>query len=535
MNNQNESPFGNPRFLLALGVTFLGLWFWQYYMNKNFPQNSIKNETPIVNSTSTKSVGVSSAGVVNGVGPSTAVSGTTLASTNNIKEENFLNYEDENVSFKISSQGMGIRNYVLKNYKSRNNENITFEIGFGQMAQLYKNEIIHFEIKKINDLTFQGSAIINGKVVTKTLTFNKNLYSFNSALNFESGLESFETSFFQQHTIPKNENFLMPSFEQQDFIFIENGSTKDNNISSLKENETFNSQSTSSSLSAVGTQYFALAVVNKSSITPALNNKLFQNIASVEVKYDIKGSTINEINQIYYLGPKKSEILNQVDPQLIEVLNYGIFGFISKLLLKLMMILHGFLGNWGYTIIALTLIVRVILLPFNVMSFRSAQAMQKIKPKMDAVREKFKDDPMRMNKETMALMKENNANPLSGCLPMLLQIPIFFAMWKTIGSSIEIYQQPFFGWITDLSYHDSYFLLPLLMGVTMYFQQKLTPTTMDATQAKILSFMPIIFTLFMLTLPSGLTLYNFVSALFGVIQQYLLLRDINKSQTPQLV
>ncbi len=116
-------------------------------------------------------------------------------------------------------------------------------------------------------------------------------------------------------------------------------------------------------------------------------------------------------------------------------------------------------------------------------------------------------------------------DPVSGCLPMLIQIPIFFALWKTIGSSIELYQQPFFGWITDLSAHDPYFVLPVLMGITMFFQQKLTPTTMDPTQAKILNFMPIIFCIFMLSLPSGLTLYNFISALFGVIQQYFLLRD----------
>jgi YidC/Oxa1 family membrane protein insertase len=130
----------------------------------------------------------------------------------------------------------------------------------------------------------------------------------------------------------------------------------------------------------------------------------------------------------------------------------------------------------------------------------------------------------------MALMKENNANPLSGCLPMLLQIPIFFAFFATISTSVELYHQPFFGWIRDLSSYDPIFILPILMGVTMFFQQKLTPTTMDPLQAKILNFMPLIFTLFMVTLPSGLTLYNFISALFGVVQQYFLLKE-TKSQS----
>jgi YidC/Oxa1 family membrane protein insertase len=187
--------------------------------------------------------------------------------------------------------------------------------------------------------------------------------------------------------------------------------------------------------------------------------------------------------------------------------------------------MHDLLGNWGLAIIGMTIIVRAILLPFNVISFKSAQAMQRIKPQMDAIREKYKNDPMRLNKETMALMKDQKANPISGCLPMLIQIPIFFALWRAISSSVELYQQPFFGWITDLSSHDSFFVLPILMGITMYLQQKLTPSTMDPMQAKILAFMPIIFSLFMITLPSGLTLYNFISALFGVIQQYFLLKQ----------
>jgi len=338
---------------------------------------------------------------------------------------------------------------------------------------------------------------------------------------------------YQKHFIPKNTNFLMPSFELQDFIFIENGKTQDQNISSLKENEGFLKTALAPSLVSVGTQYFSVAAVNKSEVIPTVTNKVEKNMASIEVNFDLKNSNVKSLSQIIYLGPKKSDVLLAIDPTLPEVMNYGMFGFISKILMKIMISLHGFLGNWGLAIIALTLIVRTILLPFNVISFRSAQAMQKIKPKMDAIRERYKDDPLRMNKETMALMKDQSANPLMGCLPMLIQIPIFFALWRAIGSSIEIYQQPFFGWIHDLSYHDPMFVFPILMGITMYLQQKLTPTTMDPTQAKILNFMPILFTLFMLTLPSGLTLYNFISSLFGVTQQFFLLRD-NKAKDTQL-
>jgi YidC/Oxa1 family membrane protein insertase len=169
------------------------------------------------------------------------------------------------------------------------------------------------------------------------------------------------------------------------------------------------------------------------------------------------------------------------------------------------------------------------------MSFKSMKAMQQIQPHVQVLREKHKDDPMTLNKEMMALMKENKANPLGGCLPMLLQIPIFFALYKVIGSSVELYQSPFFGWIQDLSAHDKFYVLPVLMGISMFLQQKLTPmTTLDPTQAKIMMFLPVVFSLFMLNLPSGLTLYMFVSTVFGIIQQKLMLGN-TQAKTPVLV
>jgi YidC/Oxa1 family membrane protein insertase len=186
-------------------------------------------------------------------------------------------------------------------------------------------------------------------------------------------------------------------------------------------------------------------------------------------------------------------------------------------------------GNWGLAIICLTLLVRLCVLPFAMMSAKSMKAMQKIQPLLQTLREKYKDDPMALNRETMALMKEHKANPIGGCLPMLLQIPVFFALYRVIGSSIELYHSPFYGWIHDLSSADKFYVLPILMGGTMFLQQKMTPTTMDPAQAKIMAFLPLIFILFMLQLPSGLTLYMTVSAIFGIVQQFFFLRDSKKA------
>ncbi|MCM2352736.1 MAG: membrane protein insertase YidC [Pseudobdellovibrio sp.] len=527
MNQKQESPFGNPRFLMALALTFFGLWGWQYYLSKKYPQKPTEQVAVATTASGTATVAPSEAQM------NPAASGTVAAATTIpvVEEEKTFSYEDENVKFDVSSKGLGVKNYTLKKYTDRKGAHIQFESTEGQAELLANNNVVNFSVEKTGESQFIGIATVDGKKITRKLTFHKDTESFDSETEFDAGLDTLSLKLFQKHHKPESTSFLTPSFEQQDFIWIEAGSTKSESIAGLKENEGFLKTAPAATLASIGTQYFTAASINRADIVPSVSNKVENNMASVNISYNLKDAKITKVSQAIYLGPKVTNTLAKIDKQLTETLNYGMFGFISAILMKLMVFMFGVFGNWGLAIIALTLVVRAVLLPFNVMSFRSAQAMQKVKPKLDAIRERFKDDPMRMNKETMAVMKENNANPLSGCLPMLIQIPIFFALWRAIGSSIEIYQQPFFGWITDLSYHDPFFVFPILMGITMFLQQKMTPTTMDPTQAKILNFMPILFTLFMLTLPSGLTLYNFVSALFGVIQQYFLLKE-TKNNSP---
>lgn len=207
------------------------------------------------------------------------------------------------------------------------------------------------------------------------------------------------------------------------------------------------------------------------------------------------------------------------------------FAVIARPILKLLKLIHEGVPNWGLAIILLTIVVRLIVLPFNIYSYRSMKVMQKLQPEMNRVRERYKDLPadqkLQMNQEIMDLMKKHKANPMGGCLPMLLQLPVFLALYQVLGQSIELYRAPFFLWITDLSSKDSYFVLPVLMGGAMFLNQKMTPTTMDPAQAKIMMWMPLIFSFFMISLPSGLTLYIFVSTLFGIGQQYYFVRDRN--------
>jgi YidC/Oxa1 family membrane protein insertase len=181
---------------------------------------------------------------------------------------------------------------------------------------------------------------------------------------------------------------------------------------------------------------------------------------------------------------------------------------------------YKYIPNYGLAIIILTILIRLITFPLQWKSFKSMKKMQKIQPDLQKIREKYKDEPQKLQSETMELFKRAGANPLSGCLPLLLQMPFFFAIYKVLYSAVELVDAPFVAWIVDLSVKDPYYVLPVLMTISMFLQQKLTPqSTMDPTQQKVMLLMPIIFGFIMHSLPAGLVLYIFVSTIFGLLQQ----------------
>jgi YidC/Oxa1 family membrane protein insertase len=205
--------------------------------------------------------------------------------------------------------------------------------------------------------------------------------------------------------------------------------------------------------------------------------------------------------------------------------DFGFFGIIAVPILRGLQFFYDLIPNYGIAIILLTILIRFILFPLQWKSFKSMKKMQVLSPELQKLREKFKDDPQRMQKETMDLFKRSGANPLGGCLPLLMQMPIFFAFYQVLYNAVELVGAPFAWWIVDLSIKDPYYVLPILMGISMVGQQKLTPTaTMDATQRRIMMIMPLVFTFIMKDLPAGLNLYIFVSTVFGIVQQLIVYR-----------
>jgi len=212
---------------------------------------------------------------------------------------------------------------------------------------------------------------------------------------------------------------------------------------------------------------------------------------------------------------------DEQDAKLADAIEFGWFAVLCRPMLWLLKVFFKMFGNWGIAIILLTVVVKLLTLYWTQKSMRSMKQMQRLKPKIDELRAKFKDDKERLNQEMMALYKIHKVNPLGGCLPMLIQMPIWFALYRTLGNAVELYRSNFAGWITDLTAPDPYYVLPIAMGISMYAQQAITPQPMEGTQAKMMKyFMPGFFTLMMLALPSGLTLYIFVNTVLTMIHQW---------------
>ena len=238
-----------------------------------------------------------------------------------------------------------------------------------------------------------------------------------------------------------------------------------------------------------------------------------------------------------YAGPKRIDYLRDVGGDVDEAIDFGWFGVIGRPLLMVMRFAHDFTGSWPLAIIILTVMVKALLWPVMGKSMKSMRKMQLLKPELEAIKKRLtkeakakgldKPDPQELNKETFALYKRHGANPLGGCLPMFLQMPVYIALYRTIYSSVELYNQPLFMWITDLTQKDPYYALPVLLGGVMFLQQKIMPNPGgdDAQRKMLMYFMPIMFSFMMMSLPSGLTLYILVNTVLSIVQNLWLRRE----------
>ncbi len=230
-----------------------------------------------------------------------------------------------------------------------------------------------------------------------------------------------------------------------------------------------------------------------------------------------------------YIGPKEQKQLAEVSESLKLTVDYGMLTFLAQPLFWLLKYIEKLVGNWGWSIVILTLLIKLVFYKLSETSYRSMANMRRVTPKITQIRERYGDDRQRMSQAMMDLYKKEKINPLGGCLPILVQIPVFIALYWVLLESVELRQAPFILWIQDLSIRDPFYVLPLLMGISMFLQQQLNPPPPDPIQAKVLKVLPFVFTLFFAFFPSGLVLYWLVNSVLSILQQWYITRRIEKA------
>lgn len=542
---ENKDQIFDKKTVLAIilaGAVFFG---WQSYLTKKYPP-------PVTGPSSTEASPTDGSLANSGDGSTTTgdsatatTSGVVAATTSPINSGVTEKLTDVVLpwgKFQISSLGMGLKNVVLTGHTTRENEPIRLgETDDTLFALKFITTLsaVPFNISTPDKNTFVGEfTSAAGMKIVKTMVFSDEDGSIRTRIKIENPEPAFaglQVQMSERQHVYDSGSFLIPSFEHQEFVVHYSGEVERFNVSHM--GEVIERTLSSVAMVAIGSQYFATAISDKSEIIPEV--RLFAKPLPSENTKDIVQNVSASLNYrpanlrpvmlleyVGYAGPKSHSVLKSVDSEMIGIINFGFFASIAKLMLVLLQWFHSFVANWGVSIILLTILVRIFVLPFNIVSYKSMKKMQKIQPMIASLKERYSNDPQKLNTEMMSLMREEKVNPLGGCIPMLLQMPVFFALYQVLGQSIELYQAPFIFWIKDLSLKDPFYVLPVLMGVAMFIQQKITPTpSMDETQRKIMMFLPILFSLMMVALPSGLTLYILVSTVFGVVQQQIFMRD----------
>lgn len=531
--NEQQENFLDTRTLVAVvlvGLVFMG---WQMYLQKKYPQptkpavategKEISGQSP----TQSKSAAVDGAATP---APEGKVRPAVQAEAETA--EKLMHYQSENFAFDISSHGMGLKAIHLLKYKTRDGRTVvmgTPDEGSLPMETRVAGQTqpLNFKIEKVNDNLFVGRANAGGVQITKTMQIDPEKYVLDYKIETSGSDPKFTgvtTTLIEDVEPESSLSALNPRRQMQEF-YVEASDNKDRthfSTDDVKKNWS------KVRLASVGSQYFTQVIMDKSEVLPDAAGVLNHagKSAGITLQYPVLNPGAGmQLAYTAFIGPKSLSLIRQVDDHLAHVVDFGYFEWIGKNIMSLLVWFHGISGNWGWAIVLLTCFVRLVVLPANIYSFKSMRKMQDIQPQLKELRERYKDDQQKQQQATLALMKEAKVNPLSGCLPILLQLPIFWALYQVLGNCIELYQAPWVLWIHDLSIKDPFYILPVVMGVTMFVQQKLTPNTMDPAQAKVMLMMPLVFTFFMASLPSGLTLYMLIGAIFSVAQQFYFIKQ----------
>lgn len=367
---------------------------------------------------------------------------------------------------------------------------------------------------------------------TKRYRFKRNSY----VIGVEYQIQNPTKSAWQGNLYNQLQRMPIPDSEQQDFIYTYTGGViyseeeKYEKISFSDMEDNNLSREIEGGWAAMIQHYFLAAWLPNDYekfryYTRAAGNDRYI-IGMTSPTYQVEAGKEQTLNNDLYVGPKVQKVLEEIAPGLELTVDYGMLTFIAKPLFWLLDQIHSLVNNWGWSIIFLTLIIKLVFYKLSEASYKSMANMRRVQPRMQALKERCGDDRAQMNKALMDLYKKEKINPLGGCFPILIQIPVFIALYWVLLESVEMRQAPFMLWIQDMSTADPYFVLPVLMGVTMVIQQKLNPTPLDPIQAKLMMILPLVFTVFFAFFPAGLVLYWVVNNILSIAQQWYITRKV---------
>ncbi len=521
MSNSKKS-FLDSNTILAMALTFIIFIGWQKYMDKYYPQpkKDIVAEQNVQKVVDKKNI--EKAGAI--------ATGEDLLSDDeqDLIQEKILKQDDEFWSFDINSKGMSVDKVVIKKINKVATKFYEFKNTKHFYSTAINGEVLNFELNRSGGNEFTGKAFYQGKTIKKVVKFNSEKFTFSVKISVSGeGPSKFSIQQLVKAQIqePKNKILFLPAFKRNEF-YVSGAKDTERKILTTKTVSEEPESYPVSDLASIGDEYFTAAILNRGKILPNVIFNQKNKDLDLTVSYDFTDLiNINEVEYDLFIGPKNPDLLESVSPDLVGVINFMHLGFLARPILKALNFLYGIIGNYGWAVVILTLMIRLMIMPLTVSSLKSMKRMQVIQPELKMIKSKYKDQPQVINQKTMEIMKKHKVNPLGGCLPMLLQMPIFFAFYRGLSESVDLYQAPFFGWITDLSVMDPYYVFPVLSMLGMTVHQLVTPSNMEKMQKKMMLFMPIVFGIFFITLPSALTIYMAVGAWFGILQHMVFLRE----------
>ena len=545
------------RLLIAIVLSALIFLAWQFFfVDKESVQKSAKKvEQPPAREESVKETKPYSQEQKTAKIDKTSIAATEESKPGKIPQN--ITVDTPYYRAQLTEKGAGINSFILKNYREAVAKDSPLQellpstasietvlTGFaGKSLAGLDNAVfstnLNAETIKVTDtvqqLTFSWKSE-QGVVVEKTYKFSPDSYLIGLDITVKNGSDrAIQDKLFVALNGLAPDDARVYGFEGPS-AFI-NGKLEEVKVKDIADKSTYTGNM---KWMAIQDRYFMMSIlpeqVEESSMRLALKGDKVIEALYVNPVGDIRPGTQHSYRYSLFFGPKSMKILRELGHDLDKALNFGWFDLLAKPCVWLMNLLYAVIPNYGVAIIILTLLIKIILWPLGSKSYKSMSEMKKIQPLMKEIREKYKDDKKKMNEEVMNLYRTYKINPLGGCLPMLVQLPVFFALYRMLYQAIELRHAPFFLWIDDLSAPDRLFrfnfsipfmeppygipVLTIIMGATMLLQQKMSPPMGDPTQAKMMMFMPLIFTVIFINFSSGLVLYWLVNNVLSIAQQY---------------